>query len=173
MDSDIANSLINTPHTVENPIYLGKDKVFELGTVAKFPVKKKKKLQQFYLFALAKLNEHGVCQSDIGEFQRTLPSLWNFIYTKGGLPDLAMPILGSGFCRIDATHEELFEEILDSFLVATRNSKFCKSLTFVVYYNDVAELNIDIEAIKEYARFHTSTFSKQGRNDAIQGQAIN
>jgi hypothetical protein len=41
-----------------------------------------------------------------------------------------------------------------------------------VYYNDVAELNIDIEAIKEYARFHTSTFSKEGRNDAIQGQPI-
>lgn len=173
LDSDIANSLNNTSHTVENPIYLGKDKVYELGTVAKFPVKKKKKLQQVYLFALAKLNEHGVCQSDIGEFQRTLPSLWNFIYTKGGLPDLAMPILGSGFCRIDATHEELFEEILDSFLVATRNSKFCKSLTFVVYYNDVAELNIDMESIKEYARFHTSTFSKESRNDAIQGQAIN
>lgn len=173
LDSDITSSLNHTPHTVENPSYLGKDKVYELGTVAKFALKKKKKLQQIYLFALAKLNEEGVCQSDIGEFQRTLPSLWNFIYTKGGLPDLAMPILGSGFCRIDATHEELFEEILDSFLVATRNSKFCKSLTFVVYYNDVAELNIDLEAIKEYARFHTSTFSKEGRNDTIQGQAIN
>ena len=161
LDSDIVNSLNNIPYTVENPSYLGKDKVYELGTVAKFPVKKKNKTQQVYLFALAKLNQHGVCQSDIGEFQRTLPSLWNFIYTKGGLPDLAIPILGSGFCRIDATHEELFEEILDSFLVATRNSKFCKSLTFVIYFKDVTNLNLDIEAIKEYARFHTSTFTKE------------
>lgn len=176
LDSDIESSVTTANYTVETPLYLGKDKRYDLGTVARLSIKKdNKRLFWTYLFALAKLNEHGVCQSNIGEFQKTLPSLWSYIQNKGELSDLSLPILGSGFCRIDSSREDLFKEILLSFLAATRNSKFCKSLTFVLYYKDVAEMNIDIESIKEFTRFQTSNFSRESnRNNAVQqGQAIN
>ena len=144
LDTDIEQSLATSNFSVENPSYLGKDKIYDLGTVARLSIKKdNKRLFWTYLFALAKLNAHGNCQSNIGEFQQTLPSLWSYIQTKGELSDLSLPILGSGFCRIDSSREDLFKEILLSFLAATRNSKFCKSLTFVIYYKYVAEMNID------------------------------
>ncbi|MFW2475988.1 MAG: macro domain-containing protein [Sediminibacterium sp.] len=176
LDTDIQSSLTSANFTEENPNYLGKDKKYDLGTVARLSIKKdNKRLFWVYLFALAKLNEHGVCQSNIGEFQQTLPSLWSYIQTKGELSDLSLPILGSGFCRIDSSREDLFKEILLSFLAATRNSKFCKSLTFVLYYRDVSEMNIDIDSIKEFTRFHTSNFSRESNrnNTPQQGQAIN
>lgn len=176
LDIDIASSLTTANYSEENPLYLGKDKRYDLGTVARLSIKKdNKRLFWTYLFALAKLNEHGICQSNIGEFQQTLPSLWSYIQTKGELSDLSLPILGSGFCRIDSSREDLFKEILLSFLAATRNSKFCKSLTFVLYYKDVAEMNIDIDSIKEFTRFQTSNFSRESNrnNTPQQGQAIN
>lgn len=175
LDADINNSLNGAAYTVENPPYLGKDKQYPLGTVARLSIKKNnKRIFWSYLFALAKLNQHGICQSNIAEFQETLPSLWSYIQTKGELSDIAMPILGSGFCRIDSSREDLFKEILLSFLAATRNSKFCKSLTFVIYYKDVSEMNIDLESIKEFTRYQTSNFSRESNNETgqRQGQAI-
>jgi hypothetical protein len=175
LDADISASLNGVQFTTENPPFLGKDRLYGLGTVARLSIKKdNKRLFWSYLFALARLNEHGICQSNIAEFQQTLPSLWSFIQTKGELSDIAMPILGSGFCRIDSSREDLYKEILLSFLAATRNSKFCKSLTFVIYYKDVSEMNIDLESIKEFTRYQTSNFSRESNNENIQrqGQAI-
>lgn len=176
LDADIQQNLNGVNYTVENPSFLGKDKRYDLGTVARLPIMKdNKRLFLAYLFVLARLNEDGICQSNIGEFQQTLPSLWSYIQAKGALSNLALPILGSGFCRIDSSREDLYKEILMSFLAATRNSKFCNSLTFVIYYKDVAEMNIDIESIKEFTRFQTSNFSRQSNtnNSPQQGQAIN
>ncbi|NDV59111.1 macro domain-containing protein [Bacteroides sp. 519] len=175
LDADINDNLNGAAYIVENPPYLGKDRQYPLGTVARLSIKKNnKRIFWSYLFALAKLNQHGICQSNIAEFQETLPSLWSYIQTKGELSDIAMPILGSGFCRIDSSREDLFKEILLSFLAATRNSKFCKSLTFVIYYKDVSEMNIDLESIKEFTRYQTSYFSRESNNETgqRQGQAI-
>lgn len=175
LDSDIENNLNGVDYIQENPTYLGKNKVYKLGTVAKLSIKKdNEKIFRSYLFALAKLNIHGTCQSNIAEFQETLPSLWSYIQEKGELADLAMPILGSGFCRIDSSREDLFKEILLSFLAATRNSKFCTSLTFVIYFKDISEMNIDIESIKEFAKYQTSNFSRESNSNGsqIQGQVI-
>ncbi|KGN67552.1 macro domain-containing protein [Porphyromonas sp. COT-108 OH1349] len=173
LDADIVNNLRETKYTDENPPYFGKDKQYPLGTVAKLPIKKNNKTTFWsYLFALAKLNEHGVCQSNIAEFQKTLPLLWDYIQTKGELSDIAMPILGSGFCRIDSSREDLFKEILLSFLAATRNSKFCKSLTIVIYYRDVSETNIDLESIKEFTKYQTLNFSRESAHKKGKGQAI-
>jgi hypothetical protein len=72
-------------------------------------------------------------------------------------------ILGSGFCRIDASREDLFREILLSFLAASRDAKFCKSLTIVLYFRDVAEMNINLEAINDFTKFYTSNFSRESR----------
>lgn len=175
LDSDIQTSLNGVNYAAETPPYLGKEKLYDLGTVARLSIKRNnKRLFWSYLFALAKLNEHGICQSNIAEFQQTLPALWSYIQTKGELSDIAMPILGSGFCRIDSSREDLFKEILLSFLAATRNSKFCKSLTFVIYYKDISEMNIDLESIKEFTRYQTSNFSRESNseNRQQQGQAI-
>lgn len=175
LDADILISLNNAPSEIQNPPFLGKDKQYPLGAVARLSIKKEnKRLFSSYLIALAKLNEHVICQSNIAEFQETLPSLWSYIQTKGELSDIALPILGSGFCRIDSSREDLFKEILLSFLAATRNSKFCKSLTFVIYDKDVSEMNIDLESIKEFTRYHTSNFSRESNNETgqRQGQAI-
>lgn len=177
LDADIESSLAGIDFITENPPHLEKEKKYELGTVARLSVKKKeKRLFWSYLFVLAKLNEHGICNSNIGEFQETLPKLWSFIQTKAELSDIAMPILGSGFCRIDSSREDLYKEILMSFLVATRDSKFCNSLTFVIYYKDIAEMNIDLESIKEFTRYQTCNFVHDSiRNESqqqIQGQGI-
>lgn len=173
LDNDINQSLIDLPYIDLTEPFFGKTKLYPLGTVARFSVKKNdKKLFWTYFLALAKLNEHAVCSSNIGEFQQTLPLLWNFIKDRGELSDLALPILGSGFCRIDSSREDLFKEILLSFLAATRDSKFCKSLTFVIYYHDVQKMNIDIESLKDFTRFHTSTFTRESKNGGAHGQPI-
>jgi len=174
LDNDIEKSLSQVPFSVENPEHLGKKKVYNHGTTAMVSVKKENRRLFFaYFFAFGKLNKDGVCQSNIGEFQQTLPSLWDYIYTKGEKSHLAVPILGSGFTRIDASREELFKEILLSFLAATRNASFCRSLTFVIYYKDICEMDIDIESIKDFTRFQTSNFIKENKNDRVRGTELN
>jgi hypothetical protein len=153
--------------------YLGKVKEYSMGTIAKFEVKTNNKKKFWsYFFAIAKLNEYGISHTTMETYKQTLPQLWTFIKEKGELSNLAMPILGSGFCRIDASREELFKEILLSFLTATQDSKFCNSLTFVVYYKDIQIQNIDLEAIKDFAKFHTSNFHKARHHNPIQGQPL-
>lgn len=173
LDGDIAASLVNMPSTNLNPPFFNKYKVYPLGTTAQLNVLKKgKKLFKAYFFAMAAMNEHKVCQSNITELQTTLPSLWSYIQQRGALADIAMPILGSGFCRIDASREDLFKEILLSFLVAVRNSKFCKSLTVVIYFKDIAEMNIDLDAIKDFTKFYTKNFSRESLGTNTQSQPV-
>lgn len=173
LDSDILNNLGDIQFSELAAPHFNKSRVYALGTTAKLAIKKKqKKLFNAYLFAMATINEHKVCQSNITEFQTALPSLWSYIQQKGELADIAMPILGSGFCRIDASREDLFKEILFSFLAAIRNSKFCKSLTIVIYYKDIAEMNIDLDAIKDFTRFYTCNFTRESIGSNSQSQPV-
>ena len=58
-----------------------------------------------------------------------------------------MPILGSGFSRLNATREVILREIVKSFVAATHAGKFCECLTIIIRPKDYFEGKIDLESI--------------------------
>lgn len=161
-----------------NELHHNKEFEYPLGTTCIVHSNKKKwcffnKKVKALLFAIAGIDEQGVCQSDIGEYQSTLPKLWNYLGNNpSGIKDYVLPIIGSGNCRIDATKEDLFKEIIQSFLVALTDKKSCKSLTIVLYYKDVADGFIDIDELNKFTEFHTSSFGKQAYKGEKTGTSI-
>ena len=116
LDREICHSLEGTSGTPipdgEKPY--GKQLRYDVGTVATVQLKG----VRLYFLALATLNAHKVAHATRQDVQDSLPRLWEYIRTHGGLDGLACPILGSGFSRLDATREELLREIIRSFIPA-------------------------------------------------------
>lgn len=126
---------------VEKPY--GNRKKYPVGTVAPVNCKGRKA----YFVALATLNKHQSALLTSKEFLDSLTPLWENIRKRGRMEPIGMPILGSGFSRLNATREVLVREIVKSFVVATHAGKFCERLTIVIQPRDFIEGKIDLESI--------------------------
>ena len=126
----------------------GNRKKYPVGTVA--PVKCGGK--KAYFVALATLNKHRNASLDSNELLDALTNLWENIRNRGGMEPINMPILGSGFSRLNLTREVLVREIVKSFVVATRAGKFCEQITIVIRPRDFLERRIDLESIGSFLK---------------------
>ncbi len=106
-----------------------------------------------YFCALADVNENGVAQSNIENIRVSLAELWNYLGSNGEKDVLNVPILGSGFSRVSATREELFQEIVKSFIASTSEHTFCDGLRIVVHPNDVKKNNIDLLGLANFLEY--------------------
>ena len=69
--------------------------------------------------AIATLNAHRIAFATRNDLLDALPVLWENIRTRGGMEPISVPVLGSGFSRLNAKREELVREIVKSFVAAT------------------------------------------------------
>ena len=78
-----------------------------------------------------------------------------------------MPVLGTGFSRIQETREEVLREIVQSFVAACSEWVFCEKLTIVISPSDAAMHNISIEEIGSYLT-HVCRYTRysSGSSDA-------
>ncbi|MEB8473938.1 macro domain-containing protein [Acidithiobacillus ferriphilus] len=142
LDEDIVRSLASIPSQAITKPY-GKQVAYPIGTVACVSAAQ----ARLYLVAIAALNEHRVAQSSRKNVTDALPLLWESIRTRGGLDSLAVPVLGSGLSRIDATREEIIREIIRSFIPAIRAGNFCRSMAVVVSPADFTAGHVNLQEL--------------------------
>ena len=124
----------------------GRRRQYPVGTVASVKFKDKRA----YFVAIATLNSHRNAFATRHELLDTLPALWENVRTRGGMDPICVPVLGSGFSRLNATREELVREIIKSFVAATHVGRFCERLTIVISPKDFREKSIDLKSLGRF-----------------------
>ena len=119
---------------------------YPVGTVASVVFSNK----QAYFVAIGTLNAHRTASATRNELLDALPALWENIRTRGSMGPISVPILGSGFSRLNATREELVREIVKSFVAATHAGQFCEQLRIMISPKDFREMNIDLNALGRF-----------------------
>lgn len=155
LDSDLEAVLRLETHQTDNTRTKGKNKKYQMGTVAKISPKS----QTAYFVAIADMNDHGNAQSTFENLKKSLASLWDFLLNRGDMEPLIMPILGTGFSRINERRESIVHEIVSSFIAACSSRKFCEKLTIVIHPRDLAACDIkwgDLDKYVEHVCRYTS-----------------
>lgn len=124
----------------------GSRRRYPVGTVASVTFGGKKA----YFVAVATLNAHRNAFATRNELLDALPVLWENIRLRGGMDPINVPILGSGFSRLNATREELVREIAKSFVAATHAGRFSERLRIVISPSDFRERKIDLEGLGRF-----------------------
>lgn len=106
-----------------------------------------------YFCALAEVNENGVAKSSLENIRVSLAELWNYLSTNGEKDVINVPILGSGFSRVSATREELFREIVKSFIASTSEHTFCDGLRIVIHPDDIKKNGIDLAELASFLEY--------------------
>ena len=141
----------------------GSQRRYSVGTVAPVVFKGKRA----YFVAIATLNSHRNAFATRNELLDALPALWENIRLRGGMDPINVPIIGSGFSRLNATREELIREIVKSFVAATHAGRFCERLRIVISAADFRESRIDLEVLGRFLE-HECTY---GNVQAASGSA--
>ncbi|MCY4364000.1 MAG: DUF6430 domain-containing protein [Gammaproteobacteria bacterium] len=124
----------------------GSRKKYPVGTIASVNCREKKA----YLVAIATLNAHRIASATRNDLLDALPALWENIRTRGGMEPISVPVLGSGFSRLNAKRDELVREIVKSFVAATHAGRFCERLTIVISPKDFQERKINLESLGRF-----------------------
>jgi Domain of unknown function (DUF6430) len=144
LDRLIARSLGDLPH--DKATSPGKRKRYPIGTVAKVMTHG----QNYYLLAMADLNEHGTAKSSVEDVERALDGLWDFIVTKGELGDAVVPLIGTGRGRVQLPRKKMIERIAQSFAYASRERKFANKLTIVIHRDDAKNYDLNLFEVRDY-----------------------
>ena len=84
------------------------------------------------------------------DLRAAMGGLWSFISESGGMERLRVPIIGTGYTRLTEQRSVIVRELLDSFIAACSERRFCESLTIIVAYQDYRKYNIDLEELGRY-----------------------
>lgn len=147
LDSDLEKSLKHEEATPIEGDRKGKRQRYANGTVAKLEPRGK----VTYWVAISDMNEHGVAASSREQVLEALGKLWQYISVRGDLGELAIPVLGTGRARIKHTRrEDMVKEIVNSFIAAASESRFCTKLTIVIAERDYREQQMDLRELGRY-----------------------
>jgi ribosomal protein S17 len=144
---------------------------YKLGTVVR--VETENNNQGFYFVANShKINESRVeCKRE--DLYETLYGLWAYISANGSKERLAIPLLGTGHGRLTLTREEVYQEIIRSFITSCASKSYCEKLTIVIQEHDVTHCKIDIEKLVDFTRLNTEYAGFSNDYGLINGSASN
>lgn len=143
LDNIIDEGLKNSNYTIRNKP--GKNKYYEIGTTVKIKIAD----QYFYWLAMADLNESNTASTNLGNIDKSLESLWEFIMEKGEKLDIVIPVLGSGLGRLTTNRKKLIALIAQSFITASDRKIFSNRLVIVIPSSDVDNSNINLFQLKD------------------------
>lgn len=132
---------------IEKPY--GKTKQYPIGTVAKINCQSR----TAYFTAIAHMNEDRNAYSSEQNILDALPILWEFIRSRGELGNICIPIIGSGFSRVNAKKETLVKEILRSFVIACSEGRFCEKITLFIHPDDIKNKKINFDIISDFVKY--------------------
>ena len=160
LDVDIDNALSKEGYRYEEPPEKtrGKKRRYAIGTVIQ--LERSKRL--FYLVANTHINNDGVASTTIENLRESLAKLWYYISEKGSKGDIVIPLLGTGKARLSDKREDIFLEIIRSFIASCSSGTYCDKLIVAIYPPDVTKHKIDLNYLRnfleyscKYARFET------------------
>lgn len=120
-----------------------------------------------YFCAVAEINESGVAKSDIESIRVALGGLWSYLANHAEKDVVNVPILGPGFSRVSATREELFREIVLSFIAAANESTFCDGIRIVLYPKDVKQYGIDVGQLASFLEYNCKHATSEPRSAGV------
>lgn len=160
LDLDIAEALAKEDYRYEEPPEKtrGKTRRYPIGTVIQLEQSKR----LFYLVANTHINNAGVASTTTEDLRASLAELWYYISEKGSKGDIVIPLLGTGKARLAEKREDIFLEIIRSFIASCSSGTYCDKLIVAIYPPDVTKHRIDLNYLRDfleysckYARFET------------------
>ncbi|WP_152603637.1 macro domain-containing protein [Amycolatopsis rifamycinica] len=148
LDQDLQRALaeVSPVGSIDKP---GKQKVYQIGTIAAIRSKRK----YYYCVAYSSMNARNQAQADIEGLWTSLSNLWNEVRAVGNDDPVAMPIIGGGQSRISQIlpAQDSLRFIALSFILASRRTKVCSRLDIVLRDEDVEKIDM-----LEFQRFLTA-----------------
>ena len=160
LDLDIDKELTKEGYHYEEPPEKtrGKKRRYPIGTV----IQLERSERLFYLVANTHINNDGVASTTIENLRESLAELWYYISEKGSKGDIVIPLLGTGKARLSHKREDIFLEIIRSFIASCSSGTYCDKLIVAIYPPDVAKHRIDLNYLQgfleyscKYAKFET------------------
>ena len=160
LDLDIDKELTKEDYHYEEPPEKtrGKKRRYPIGTV----IQLERSNRLFYLVANTHINNAGVASTTIDNLRESLAELWYYISEKGSKGDIVIPLLGTGKARLGDKREDIFLEIIRSFIASCSSGTYCDKLIVAIYPPDVTKHRIDLNYLRnfleyscKYARFET------------------
>ena len=160
LDLDIAEALAKEDYSYEEPPEKtrGKKRRYPIGTVIQLEQSKR----LFYLVANTHINDAGVASTTTEDLRASLAELWYYISEKGSKGDIVIPLLGTGKARLTEKREDIFLEIIRSFIASCSSGTYCDKLIVAIYPPDVTKHRIDLNYLRDfleysckYAKFET------------------
>ena len=151
LDSDIDKELANEGYHFKEQTERkrGKKRRYPIGTVIQ--LKRSKRL--FYLVANTHINDAGVASTTIDNLRESLAKLWYYISEKGAKGDIVIPLLGTGKARLGEKREDIFLEIIRSFVASCSSGTYCDKLIVAIFPPDVIKHRIDLNYLKRYLEY--------------------
>lgn len=168
LDVDLDDALRREKFTKVTSDKRGKKKEYGIGTVAKV----ENKTVEAYFLAIASLNQHGVASSSFENIQVSLSCVWSYIANRGGINPLVIPILGSGFSRIEVTRDQIIKEIIRSFVAACATKRFTEKLTIVIHPDDFRKYDLDLAELNEFLTYQCKYTEFKNQTDSGRGTGI-
>ena len=166
LDLDIDKELAKEDYPYEEPPEKkrGKKKRYPIGTVIQLKKRDqlKKRERLFYLVANTHINNDGVASTTIENLRESLAKLWYYISEKGAKGDIVIPLLGTGKARLGDKREDIFLEIIRSFITSCTSRTYCDKLVVAIYPSDVTKHRIDLN----YLQGSLEYFCKSARFEA-------
>lgn len=129
---------------------------------------------KFYFTANSrKVNKTRVASRN-DDLTPTLAGLWSHLANYGAKGEVAIPLLGTGNGRLPMTREDVFKEIVRSFVASCSEKSYCEMLSIVIRPIDVQQCEIDIEMLNEFLMLNCkyATFASDISSRAV-GTAVN
>ncbi|TXH01628.1 MAG: hypothetical protein E6P95_01445 [Candidatus Moraniibacteriota bacterium] len=140
---------------------------YKIGTTVRIETEDRKNVFYFVVNS-HKLNDKRVEASE-DSLAITLSGLWSYISTHGAKEHIAIPLLGTGNGRLKIPREEVYKEIVRSFIASCSGKSYCEKLTIVIRDEDVSKCKINIEELVEFTKLQTeyADFRENTRPSAI------
>jgi hypothetical protein len=151
LDLDIDQQLSKESYSYEEPPEKtrGKKRRYPIGTI----IQLEKENRLFYLVANTHINNNGVANTTIENLRESLAKLWYYISEKGSKGDIVIPLLGTGKARLSDTREDIFLEIIRSFIASCSSGNYCDKLIVAIYPPDVTKHRIDLNYLRGFLEY--------------------
>jgi hypothetical protein len=145
IDRQIAKELAHAAHK-DRPSAPGKKREYPIGTVAKVTTAER----NFYLVAMATLNDQGTASSTLRGIEDALSQLWQFVADRGEMRTLVVPLMGTGRGRLEMPRKKIVERIAQSFVYALKDKLFSNKLKIIVRPEDAESFSINLFEVRDY-----------------------
>jgi DNA-binding SARP family transcriptional activator len=153
LDKELKAALARTPKVAvesKSAKPRGKRTRYPIGTVATLY----HATRRVFGVAYSRMGNDLMAQSSLSMLQTSLENLWDAVYRYGQLKPVAMPLIGSGLSRTDATYEELLTMIVSSFAASTRDHYLGPELRVIVQppVFDVIDMPEVLKSVRDAGR---------------------